>query len=145
MKVRITMETLDAEGNKTQSQVSALMAMKDHAMQLTYVEDLSGEGRKTKSSMRLTPGQLRVIRTGEINTDFMYGNCMTHNTSYGTMYGTFPMTIQTEKFLYSSDGVDLDDMQVTSDFFVQVHIHYDLLMADGDPMKMKMSMKIVKA
>lgn len=145
MKVRIMFETVDDSGEVSQSQVNALMEIKNHMMILTYVEDLSGEGNKTRCTMQLSPSQLRVFRKGEVNSDFIYGNLMTHNTNYGTMYGDFPVTIQTEKYLYQASGIDLEDVEVEGNFSVQVWIHYNLLMGSDEPMKMKMTVKIEKA
>ena len=95
MKVNIEIESVDVSGEIIKTKNFAIMDVREFDFRLTYVEDLSGEGIKTRSTMFVSPEELRIIRKGELNTDFMYGKNVVHNTSYRTPYGAFPVTVTT--------------------------------------------------
>ena len=73
MKAVIEFENVDVEtGEVMRSQVTALASMTEQGMKLTYVEDVSGDGHKTRCTMIFSDNRLRVTRSGELNSDFVY-------------------------------------------------------------------------
>ena len=71
MKVNIQFESTDTDGAVSVSNISAVMQKRENDYRLVYVEDLSGDGKMTKSIMLLSDTGLRITRTGELRTDFM--------------------------------------------------------------------------
>ena len=100
MKVNLEYESIDADGEKQLSKVAAIMEVRSDNYKLTFIEDLSGEGKTTRSTMYLSPENMRIIRKGELNTDFMFGPALVHNTNYATPYGNLPVTITTREFSF---------------------------------------------
>lgn len=100
MRVSIVIESVDQDGIKSRSENSAVIYKESDGYRLTYTEDLSGEGNLTKTTMFLSEAELRIIRRGELVTDFIYGEALTHNTSYETPFGTIPITLVTESYEY---------------------------------------------
>ena len=102
MKAVIEFENVDVEtGEVMRSQATALASMTEQGMKLTYVEDVSGDGHKTRCTMIFSNNQLRVTRSGELNSDFVYEHGLTHHTKYATGYGSIPVTLQTKHFLHT--------------------------------------------
>ena len=65
MKAVIEFENVDVEtGEVMRSQATALASMTEQGMKLTYVEDVSGDGHKTRCTMIFSNNQLRVTRSG---------------------------------------------------------------------------------
>ena len=103
MKAVIEFENVDVEtGEVMRSQVTALASMTEQGMKLTYVEDVSGDGHKTRCTMIFSDNRLRVTRSGELNSDFVYEHGLTHHTKYATGYGSIPVTLQTKHFLHTA-------------------------------------------
>lgn len=142
MKVNIEIESVDADGEKIKTKNFAIMDTREFDFRLTYVEDLSGEGIKTRSTMFVSPEELRIIRKGELNTDFIYGKNMVHNTSYITPYGAFPVTVTTLSYDYKFQG-DLEDVDIG--FAINVATTYTLQVGEDEPMRMSIRMCISRA
>ena len=65
MKAVIEFENVDVEtGEVMRSQATALASMTEQGMKLTYVEDVSGDGHKTRCTMIFSDNRLRVTRSG---------------------------------------------------------------------------------
>ncbi len=150
MKVNIRFESISEEGEKTISNIFAVMEVRKYDFRLVYVEDLSGNGNMTKSTMVISPDGMRIIRTGELNTDFMYGKELTHNTTYGTPYGNMPVTIETKNYEFSLVSKDNPDIKLgvggvlTDDFIMSCNTVYTLFMGDESPMKMGINITITR-
>ena len=98
MKVKLEYESGDANGEKHTSVVTAVMKPGKENHRLTFMEDLSGEGNVTRSTMLISMDSMRLIRRGELDTEFFFGRDMVHNTGYKTPCGIFPVTITTREF-----------------------------------------------
>lgn len=142
MKVNLEIESVDVSGEVIKTKSFAIMDIREFDYRLVYVEDLSGEGIKTRSTMFVSPEELRIIRKGELNTDFIYGNNMVHNTSYITPYGAFPVTVKTLSYSYDIQG-DLEDEDVG--FAINVATTYTLQVGEDEPMRMSIKLCITKA
>lgn len=142
MKVNLEIESMDISGEVIKTKNFAIMDIRDFDFRLTFVEDLSGEGIKTRSTMFVSPEELRIIRKGELNTDFIYGKNMVHNTSYITPYGAFPVTVTTLSYKYEFEG-DLEDEEIG--FAINVETSYTLQVGEDEPMKMSIRLCITKA
>ena len=141
MKVNIEIESVDITGEKIKTKNFAIMDVREFDYRLTYVEELSGEGIKTRSTLFVSPEELRIIRKGELNTDFMYGKNVVHNTSYITPYGAFPVTLTTLSYKYELVG-DIEDERIG--FAINVATSYTLQVWDDEPMKMSIKIWIRK-
>ena len=145
MKVNLEYESIDADGEKQLSKVIAIMEIRPEDYKLTFVEDLSGEGKTTRSTMYLSPESMRIIRKGELNTDFMFGPALVHNTNYATPYGNLPVTITTKEFDFFashpeiSGGNMLNGGVLSLDYSLNVSTSYDIEM---NGTKMPMSMRV---
>ena len=145
MKVNLEYESIDADGEKQLSKVAAIMEVRKDNYKLTFIEDLSGEGKTTRSTMYLSPENMRIIRKGELNTDFMFGPALVHNTNYATPYGNLPVTITTKDFSFLPSHPDilgdnmLSDVSLPADFSLNVSTSYDIEMNGA---KMPMSMRV---
>lgn len=135
MKALVTFDTTDESGERIHTESVALAAMTDTGLRLTYVEDVSGEGARTRCTMLLTKRQLRVTRTGELNSDFVYEHGLTHHTSYGTLYGTLPVTLHTTRYRHEADGIDYEARLLAEKFAVQTVIGYTLVLGEDAPME----------
>lgn len=142
MKVNIEIESVDISGEVIKTKNFAIMDIREFDYRLVYVEDLSGEGIKTRSTMFVSPEELRIMRKGELNTDFIYGKNMVHNTSYITPYGAFPVTVTTLSYSYEFQG-DLEDDEIG--FAIKVATSYSLQVGEDEPMKMSIKLCITKA
>ncbi len=142
MKVNIEIESVDISGEIIKTKNFAVMDIREFDFRLVYVEDLSGEGHKTRSTLFVSPEELRIIRKGELNTDFMYGKNVVHNTSYITPYGAFPVTVTTQLYKYEFEG-DIEDDDIG--FAIKVSTTYTLQIGDDEPMRMSLKMCITKA
>lgn len=142
MKVNIEIESVDITGEKIKTKNFAIMDIREFDFRLVYVEDLSGEGIKTRSTLFVSPEELRIIRKGELNTDFMYGKNVVHNTNYITPYGTFPVTLTTLSYKYDFQG-DLEDE--TQGFAINVATTYTLQVGHDEPIKMSIKLSITEA
>lgn len=150
MKVNLKYESIDSDGEKQLSKVVAVMEIRPENYKLTFVEDLSGEGRTTKSTMYISSDSLRIIRKGELNTDFMFGPSLVHNTNYATPYGNLPVTITTKKFDFSESHLDSRESvpkkscDFHPDFCLSVSASYDIEMNGAKiPMSIKVSVTLI--
>lgn len=142
MKVNIEIESKDISGEVIKTKNFAIMDIREFDFRLSYVEDLSGDGNKTRSTLFVSPEELRIIRKGELNTDFMYGKNVVHNTSYITPYGAFPVTLTTLSYKYAVEG-DLEDDKIG--FAIKVATTYTLQVGEDQPIKMSIKICITKA
>lgn len=152
MKVMIEFETEDAQGEIMTSQVPAMLEVRRSDYRLVYVENLSSgektnQERLTRSTMLLSEGGMRITRTGELNTDFMYAKAMVHNTTYGTPYGAIPVTLETEDYHFwvgRTGGEPLGGIapNLPEDFLIQVEAVYKLIMAGQEPLDMRIKLRI---
>ncbi len=141
MQVNIEFEARDEDGQISKSHNFAIMEKNRVGFRLVYVEDLSGEGKITRSTMIISPFEMRIIRKGELNMDFIYGESMTHNTSYRTPYGNLPVTLETKSYSYVVEGnVDSPD----EGFAIKINTEYELSMSEVKPMKLGMKICITK-
>jgi uncharacterized beta-barrel protein YwiB (DUF1934 family) len=140
MKVRIEFESRDAENEVTRNLVNAVMEVHPHQYRLVFVEDLSGDGKKTKSTMLVSPDSLRIIRTGELNTDFIYGPEVVHHTSYQTPYGSLPVTLKTTSHSFSSNCYGKPELP--EDFEINSAVKYMITMGNEAPLPMEMKIRI---
>lgn len=151
MKVNLEYESIDATGEKSSSKVFAIMEIRERDYKLVFVEDLSGEGRMTRSTMLLSEDSLRLIRQGELNTDFMFGPALTHNTSYQTPYGTVPVTLITEEYnFFVSHPFHKEDnpftgKDVPEDFRLVVSAKYSLEMQGQEGLPMSIRINVSKS
>lgn len=159
MKVNIEFESTDAQGDVLRSNVFAVMEVRRLDYRLVYVEDLSGDGKMTRSTIHISEGGLRITRKGELNTDFMYGKSLVHHTTYHTPYGMIPVTIETDAYDFNigrTDGLPLDDMKaytdtlwdgpgLPDDFEICAETSYRLIMGEQEALPMKIRMRITSA
>ncbi len=141
MQVNIEFETIDDAGEVSKAHNFAIMEKNRVGFRLVYVEDLSGEGKMTRSTMIISPFEMRIIRKGELNMDFIYGENMTHNTSYITPYGNLPVTLETKSYSYVVEG-DVDNQD--DGFAIRIKTEYELSMSQSKPMKLGMKICITK-
>ena len=150
MKVNIQFESISEDGEKIISNIFAVMEVRKFDFRLVYVEDLSGNGNMTKSTMFISPDGMRIIRKGELNTDFMYGKELTHNTTYKTPYGNVPVTIETKSFVFDLVSRDNPDIRLgvggvlTDDFIMSCSTAYTLTMGCEKPMEMGINITITR-
>ncbi|MDE6026365.1 MAG: DUF1934 domain-containing protein [Lachnospiraceae bacterium] len=107
MKVNIKFITTDENGDRTESEVFAVMESQGKRnYRLVYVEDLSGSKQITRSTLQINPRNMRVTKRGEITSDLIYEEGLVHNAVYGLPFGNIPVTVKTEKYLFEehSDG-----------------------------------------
>ena len=135
MKVNIEFENIDQDGEITRSKVPAIMENSGHDYRCVYMEDQSGDGNMTRSTLTMSRYGLRIIRQGEVNTDFIYEPKLVHNTSYKTPYGTFPVSIETKEYRYTEGG----------DSIMTVNVKYYLTMSGEKPMAMGIKVRMTKA
>lgn len=136
MKVNISIETTDMEGNVSHTKQVAVMEKNETGYRLVYVESIVENGEKIKSTMMLNGRSLRVVRTGGITCDFMYGDAMVHNTLYGTPYGNIPVVLATKQY-------DFVEEWLTEDAFsICVDTRYDLIFDGQSPMPMRIRLEI---
>ena len=100
---------------------------------------MSGEGVLTKTTMYVSPTELRIIRRGELITDFIYGDSLTHNTTYETPFGNIPVTLITESYEYT-------DMLHEPKTGININSSYTLDMGDSlmPPASMNMNISILQ-
>ena len=78
MKSTMQIKTTNMDGSVELSSASGILRRIDgtkedgYTYQFSYVEDLSNEGKKTKTCMVFSKKQLRITRSGEVNSDFIY-------------------------------------------------------------------------
>lgn len=122
MKAVIEFENVDVEtGEVMRSQATALASMTEQGMKLTYVEDVSGMDTRHAITMIFSNNQLRVTRSGELNSDFVYEHGLTHHTKYATGYGSIPVTLQTKHFLHTAEGIDYEAAVLAEEFSCALH------------------------
>ena len=143
MKAVIEFENVDVEtGEVMRSQATALASMTENGMKLTYVEDVSGDGHKTRCTMLFSDKRLRVTRSGELNSDFVYEHGLTHHTQYATGYGSIPVTLQTKHFLHTAEGIDYEAAVLEEEFSLRLALQYTMEMGNESPMERKMKVHV---
>lgn len=151
MKVNLEYESVDVTGEKSGSKVSAILEIRETDYKLVFVEDLSGEGRMTRSTMLLSDEGLRLIRKGELNTDFMFGPALVHNTSYQTPYGALPVTLTTEEYEFfishpfHKEENPFSEKDVPEDFRMVVSAKYSLEIQGQEALPMSICINVTKA
>lgn len=140
MRVKVIVESMDQDGITSRSENTAVIFKENEGYRLTYSEDLSGEGTLTKTTMHISPFELRIIRRGELITDFIYGEALTHNTSYETPLGTIPITLITESYEFT------DELHKTDGGHISISSSYTLDMGDSlmPPSSMSMNISILQ-
>lgn len=136
MQVKIIIEGTDQDGIKSISENYAIMSEEKNGYRLAYSEDLSGEGVLTETTMFISKSELRIIRRGELESDFIYSNDLTHNTSYKTAFGIIPLTLITNSFEYL-------DMLKDNDSHLKINTSYAIDMGDSLMPPAVMDMKII--
>ncbi|MBQ7706944.1 MAG: DUF1934 domain-containing protein [Lachnospiraceae bacterium] len=136
MQVKVIIESTDQDGIKSKSENFALMSKEQKGYRLSYSEDLSGEGELTETTMFISPSELRIIRRGELVTDFIYSESLTHNTSYETPFGIIPITLITQSFEYL-------DMLHDADTGINISSSYTIDMGDSLMPPASMDMNII--
>lgn len=153
MKSTMQIKTTNMDGSVELSSASGILRRIDgtkedgYTYQFSYVEDLSNEGKKTKTCMVFSKKQLRITRSGEVNSDFIYEAGLIHNTNYETLYGMIPVSIETEKYNCVIERIENDASEViirdfTDNIKGNIEISYKLNMGGGEPMKVKLEMEI---
>lgn len=136
MKVNLFFETTDMDGMVTNTKQVAVMEKNEDGYRLVYVESIVENGDKIKSTMTVNEQSLRVLRTGGVTCDFMYGDAMVHNTVYGTPYGNIPLMLKTKQYYF-------DEIWSTQDAFsICVDVRYDMIFGEQSPMPMRIRLKI---
>ena len=140
MRVNLIVESTDSEGAKSRSENAAIMYKHNDGYRLTYSEDLSGEGQITKTTMYINASELRILRRGELTTDFIYSESVTHNTAYETPFGNLPITLTTEKYEYIDNFLENELGEIT------INSSYLLDMGDSltPPTSMNMYIRVTK-
>lgn len=136
MKVNIAFETTDMEGEVSKTDQFAVMERTNDGYRLVYVEDVMNDGNKVKATMLLTNSSLRVMRSGVVNSDFMYGTAMVHNTVYETPYGKFPVTLETKAFSFE------EKRESEKAFTLTTSTTYDLIFEGQEPLSMSICVTI---
>lgn len=135
MKVKLEINTIDEAGDLTPSSFMAIMEKCNGAFpyRLVYVERISDDGKQVaKSELMLAPGRMRMVRKGDIESDFLYENGLVHNTTYKTVYGSLPITLETKNY----------EMKVLGDCDIVARAVYYLTIQSEEPMYMDVSIKI---
>ena len=140
MKVCLEFNTIDSDGDKTASKCLGVMEVRKNDYRIVYMEDLSGQGIMTKSTLIISKEGMRIIRKGELSSDFIYEEALVHNTTYKTPYGIFPVTISTSKYVYNDNIVDATSLP--EDFFIGVVADYSLIIGQGEPMNMSIEINV---
>ncbi|MDD6401250.1 MAG: DUF1934 domain-containing protein [Lachnospiraceae bacterium] len=142
MKVNLRFESKDPNGDVIVSNFLAVMEIRKNNYKIVYMEDLSGEGISTKSTIMLARNELRLIRDGEIKADFLFGTNMVHNTAYKTVYGDIPVTLQTKDYSFDIKGAkEKDSFELEKSYMVTAQVLYDLII-DGAPQEMNMKIYV---
>lgn len=139
MKVNIAFETTDMEGEVSRTNQFAVMERTTGGYRLVYVEDVMNDGNKVKATMLLTKDSMRVMRSGPVNCDFMYGTAMVHHTSYETPYGRFPVTLETKEFSFN------EQRESEKVFTLTTNTTYDLVFEGQEPLTMRICVTITPA
>lgn len=142
MKVRVEIESKDENGEVSISNNPALMELTDQGLRLSYVEDVSGEGNKTRNTLLVTKESLHVLRSGTLQSEFVYGHERKHHSVYKTPYGDFPVTIHTKRFLHKAEGVDYENKRLEQAFHVLLELEYALSIGGDAPMCVSMRINI---
>lgn len=151
MKVRIEVESTDMSGEVIKTTNNAVLEERDKDYKLSYVEVLSDSGQKTKTIMYINPGSVRIIREGEIKSDFMYAEGLTHNSLYQTAYGNLPVSVVTKSFSFignkMSSSEDLFEsfpgiINRTATVDMNIDISYSLAVEGTEPMDMRVKIKV---
>ncbi|MBQ9608189.1 MAG: DUF1934 domain-containing protein [Lachnospiraceae bacterium] len=112
MKVNIIIESIDEDGSKSHSENTAIMYKHNDGYRLTYSEDLSGDGQLTKTTIYMNSSELRILRRGELTTDFIYSESVIHNTAYETPFGNLPITLTTKKYEYIDNFLETESGEI---------------------------------
>lgn len=136
MKVNILFETTDMEGEISRTDQFAVMERTSDGYRMVYVEDIMNDGNKVKATMLLTKDFLRVMRSGVVSCDFMYGAAMVHHTFYETPYGRFPVTLSSKHFSFE------ERWESKQDFVLLADTTYDLIVSGQEPLNMRICVTI---
>ena len=142
MKVKLVVDRTDEDGTTSKSEHTAIMNRHNDGYKLTYTEDLSGEGIITNTTMFISSSQLRILRRGELTTDFIYSEALVHNTAYETPFGNLPITLTTERYEYNDNFSDSEGDAGA----IMVFSSYILDVGDSltPPNSMNLSIKVTK-
>ena len=142
LKVIVKMQTTDEAGETLCNENVALATMIAQGLRLTYVEDISGEGDKVKTTLLLSDKQLQVTRQGAIVYDFVYADGLTHHTRYQTPYGILPVTLVTSQFDYIGKGLDFVSQTLERQISIRLALQSAISMGDTAPMRQTMKIEV---
>lgn len=151
MKVKLYIESTDMEGEVIKTEHNAMLEEREHDYKLTYVEDISGEGKKTRTTMYICGSSMRIIRDGELVSDFIYANELEHNTSYITPFGEIPVTVITHDYSFVGNHVSYGDdifsgvtnpLNSGKHFTIDAKADYSLIVHGTDPIIMSVKVRI---
>lgn len=131
MKVNLHIESTDFDGEKSEVTCAAMLEKRQTDYKISYIEDISGEGKKTKSTIYIGENSIRIIRRGEVNSDFIFSKDLEHNTVYETLFGNFPVTIITK--LYEIEKKESN---------IKARIDYEMQLQGASPMRMSVKIHV---
>ncbi len=141
MKVKLEIESIDADGQSSKITTMAVMELRQYDFRLIYIEKVSDDGKlKANVELIIAPHGMRIIRKGDLCSDFFYEENLKHNTTYQTPYGEMPITVETSSYDYSVCGGSLAGLSEV--FEINVDIKYALYVASEDSLLMNVKMKV---
>lgn len=151
MKVKVYIESTDMDGEVSESVFNAVMEERQNDYKLSYVEDISGEGKTTRTTMYVSGSSLRIIRSGELVSDFIYSSGLEHNTTYQTPYGDIPVTIITDEYNFVGNSMSYGDdifsgginpLKTGRSFTINADVKYAMQVQGAESMELGVKIKI---
>ncbi len=134
MKIKTYIKSTDNDGNITESEANGMLTETEKGYKIIFFEDLSGEGHMTKTTLYANEECMRLIRSGEINANFMYATNLSHNTVYELPYGKLPVVINTKDYNYSKT--------ISDNLSISMSSEYQLCIEGSEPLNLKIDIKI---
>lgn len=150
MKVKIKVESTDCFGEIMRTETNAILEDREHDHKISYVENLSEDNIKTRTTIYISSSSMRIIRDGEIKSDLIFSNGLQHNTNYNTPFGSIPVCVETKRYDFVGRTGNVSDDMFASDvpnpfgkrISIDAYAEYSIITEGAEPMDMKVKLKV---
>lgn len=98
----------ETDGEPIEMIVAGEYFYKNNKHYILYDEVMEGESQITKNRIRVSNGQMELVKSGAVNVHMTFEEHVKHVSNYATPYGTLAMGINTKQVVMKETEHELD-------------------------------------
>lgn len=98
----------ETDGEPIEMIVAGEYFYKNNKHYILYDEVMEGESQITKNRIRVSNGQMELVKSGAVNVHMTFEKHVKHVSNYATPYGTLAMGINTKQVVMKETEHELD-------------------------------------